>query len=161
MPTQKRLLSLEELEAQMLVMLPDRELLHVQKHGSHAGGPTTITETTTQTVNNCTHSTGVQFSCNTVGSSRLMPVQGHSSHAGGPATITETTTQTVNNCTNSTGVQFSCNTVGSVDGSSHLTPVHSSRAGGPATITKTTTQTVNNCTNSTGVQFSCNNSNAW
>jgi hypothetical protein len=112
MPTQKRLLSLEELEVQMLVMLPDRELMHVYKHGSHAGGRATITETTTQTVNNCTNSTGVQFSCNTVGSvdgsSNLTPV--HSSHAGGRATITETTTQTVNNCTNSTGVQFSCNT---------------------------------------------------
>lgn len=59
MPTQKKLLSLEELEAQMLVMLPDRELMHVHKYGSY-------TETTTRTVNNCTNSTGVQFSCNDV-----------------------------------------------------------------------------------------------
>jgi hypothetical protein len=88
----------------MLVMLPDRELMHVHKYGSY-------TETTTQTVNNCTNSAGVQFSCNNVGSSNLMPVYTHGSRAGGAATITETTTRTVNTCTNSTGVQFSCNDV--------------------------------------------------
>jgi hypothetical protein len=42
MLAQKKMLSLEELEAQTMVALPDRELLHV-----HKGGSTTTTTTTT------------------------------------------------------------------------------------------------------------------
>jgi hypothetical protein len=44
---QKKMLSLEELEAQTMVALPDRELMHVRKHGSHAGASSTTTTTTT------------------------------------------------------------------------------------------------------------------
>jgi hypothetical protein len=47
MSAQKKMLSLEELEAQTMVALPDRELMHVRKHGSHAGSSTTTTTTTT------------------------------------------------------------------------------------------------------------------
>jgi hypothetical protein len=48
---QKKMLSLEELEAQTMVALPDRELMHVRKHGSHAGSSTTTTTTTTSMCN--------------------------------------------------------------------------------------------------------------
>jgi hypothetical protein len=47
---QKKMLSFEELEAQTMVALPDRELMHVRKHGSHgshAGASSTTTTTTT------------------------------------------------------------------------------------------------------------------
>jgi hypothetical protein len=44
MLAQKKMLSLEELEAQTMVALPDRELMHVRKHG---GSSTTTTTTTT------------------------------------------------------------------------------------------------------------------
>jgi hypothetical protein len=47
MSAQKKVLSLEELEAQTMVALPDRELMHVRKHGSHAGASSTTTTTTT------------------------------------------------------------------------------------------------------------------
>jgi hypothetical protein len=60
MLTQKKLLSLEELEDQMMVELPPRELMHAHKHGSYYSGTTTITET----INNCTNGTTVNFSCN-------------------------------------------------------------------------------------------------
>jgi hypothetical protein len=46
MSAQKKMLSFEELEAQTMVALPDRELMHVRKHGSHgshAGATTTTT----------------------------------------------------------------------------------------------------------------------
>jgi hypothetical protein len=46
MLAQKKMLSLEELEVQTMVALPDRELMHVHKHGSHAADPTTTTTTT-------------------------------------------------------------------------------------------------------------------
>jgi hypothetical protein len=50
MSAQKKVLSLEELEAQTMVALPDRELMHVRKHGSHAGATSTTTTTTTTTI---------------------------------------------------------------------------------------------------------------
>jgi hypothetical protein len=50
MLAQKKMLSLEELEAQTMVALPDRELMHVRKHGSHAGASSTTTTTTTTTL---------------------------------------------------------------------------------------------------------------
>jgi hypothetical protein len=60
MLAQKKILSLEELEAQTMVALPDRELLHVHKGGAHKGGahhaaaaPTTTTTTTTTTSTMC------------------------------------------------------------------------------------------------------------
>jgi hypothetical protein len=42
MSTQKKMLSLEELEAQTLLELPDRELMHVSKH-RHGGSTTNTT----------------------------------------------------------------------------------------------------------------------
>jgi hypothetical protein len=53
MLAQKKMLSLEELEAQTMVALPDRELMHVHKHGSHHAGSTTTTTTTTTTSTMC------------------------------------------------------------------------------------------------------------
>jgi hypothetical protein len=47
MLAQKKMLSLEELEAQTMVALPDRELMHVHKGGSHHASSTTTTTTTT------------------------------------------------------------------------------------------------------------------
>jgi hypothetical protein len=52
MLAQKKMLSLEELEAQTMVALPDRELMHVHKGGSHAAS----TSTTTTTVTACSQS---------------------------------------------------------------------------------------------------------
>jgi hypothetical protein len=43
MSTPKKVLSLEELAGQAMLELPDRELLHVHKGGSHHGGSTTTT----------------------------------------------------------------------------------------------------------------------
>lgn len=40
MSTRKKMLSLEELVGQTMLELPDRELLHVHKGGSHHGGST-------------------------------------------------------------------------------------------------------------------------
>jgi hypothetical protein len=53
MSAQKKMLSLEELEAQTMVALPDRELMHVRKH---AGSTTTTTTTTTLCSQNNSHS---------------------------------------------------------------------------------------------------------
>jgi hypothetical protein len=50
MLAQKKVLSLEELEAQAMVALPDRELMHVRKHGSHAHAGATSTTTTTTVI---------------------------------------------------------------------------------------------------------------
>jgi hypothetical protein len=47
MLAQKKMLSLEELEAQTMWELPDRELMHVShKHGSHAHAASSPTTTT-------------------------------------------------------------------------------------------------------------------
>jgi hypothetical protein len=43
MSTRKKMLSPEELAGQAIVELPDRELLHVHKSGSHHGGSTSTT----------------------------------------------------------------------------------------------------------------------
>jgi hypothetical protein len=51
---QKKMLSLEELEAQTMVALPDRELMHVRKHGGSS--TTTTTTTTTLCSQNNSHS---------------------------------------------------------------------------------------------------------
>jgi hypothetical protein len=56
MLAQKKMLSLEELEAQTMVALPDRELMHVHKHGSHGGSTTTTTTTTTACSQDNSHS---------------------------------------------------------------------------------------------------------
>jgi thiazolylpeptide-type bacteriocin precursor len=50
MLAQKKMLSLEELEAQTMVALPDRELMHVHKGGSHHAASSTSTTTTTTSV---------------------------------------------------------------------------------------------------------------
>jgi hypothetical protein len=63
MLAQKKMLSLEELEAQTMVALPDRELMHVHKAGSHAGSTTTTTTTTSVTCSQSnTHSNNALLS---------------------------------------------------------------------------------------------------
>jgi hypothetical protein len=56
MLAQKRMFSLEELEAQTMVALPDRELMHVHKAGSHHASSTTTTTTVIACSQNNAHS---------------------------------------------------------------------------------------------------------